>query len=123
MVSPSAKPLPLALQTLTPTRRAFYERRIQEEAYQLDLLKDRHGDDLGERLQRVLAEQGITQQEFADAIGVSVGHVNHFLSNRRKPSYAVLQRMAKWLWRVQGSRATNEHEALELVVQTVLGRL
>ena len=49
------------------------------------------------RVKELMGDQGITQQELADKIGVTRGQINHYLKSRRQPPIQKLKLMAQAL--------------------------
>lgn len=51
-------------------------------------------DKLGVSIQRLRKARGISQEELADKIGISRTHMGHIEQGRRKPSLAILEKIA-----------------------------
>ena len=52
---------------------------------------------LGKRIQNLRKAAGYTQEEFAEAVGLSRTHMGHIEQGRRSPSMEVLVKIAKKL--------------------------
>jgi transcriptional regulator with XRE-family HTH domain len=56
-------------------------------------------EDLGQELRRLRQEEGLTLRRLADAVGVSAAHLSDLEHNRRRPSDALLRKIARTLRR------------------------
>lgn len=52
---------------------------------------------LGQRTQNMRKQAGYTQERFAEKVNISETHMGHIEQGRRKPSFKVLQKIAKSL--------------------------
>lgn len=52
---------------------------------------------MGNKIQKLRKSAGITQEEFADRLGISRTHIGHIEQGRKKPSLELLQKIAKYL--------------------------
>lgn len=53
----------------------------------------------GQRLKERIAEKGLSQKQFAKAVGITEGAVAHYIKGQRFPTYSVLCRIsAKYGW-------------------------
>ena len=50
---------------------------------------------IGERLKRLRTENGLTQKQVAEQVGVAVSAISSYESSVRLPSYSVLVKLAK----------------------------
>ena len=46
------------------------------------------------RLKQLMAETGVTQQQVADALGITAPAMNHYINGRREPSIEMLCKLA-----------------------------
>ena len=51
-------------------------------------------DFFGQRLKERIAEKGLSQKQFAKAVGITEGAVAHYIKGQRYPTYAVLCRIS-----------------------------
>lgn len=51
---------------------------------------------LGERLKKLRDRTGLNQEEFSKIIGISRGTYAHYETNKRLPSYDILEKIAKY---------------------------
>jgi len=54
-------------------------------------------DTLGSRIQQYRASNGLNQKELADAVGLSQAAISHFEKDQRRPTPAVLKKIAEVL--------------------------
>jgi repressor LexA len=51
----------------------------------------------GDNIRKVMAAKGISSKELANALGITPTHISYILTNRRRPSYDLLEKMASVL--------------------------
>lgn len=54
-------------------------------------------DKLGRKIQKLRKEHGVTQEQFAEKLGISRTHVGHVEQGRKSPSLKLLNKIAKTL--------------------------
>ncbi len=57
----------------------------------------RTSERLGNRIQKLRKETGLTQEEFAEKLGISRTHMGHIEQGRKTPSIKLMERIAKAL--------------------------
>ena len=76
----------------------------------------RRSDRFGERLRAWMYREFVSPQALSRELGVTPGHIHHYITGRKFPSYEKLTDLARFMWRCHEPLDTADHASCEAIL-------